>query len=165
MRALRWHSAFFFNFRFLPQRLQPSGWRRSKIIERPQSDQLGLRSAWDHWIRKTTHWRRFDVYRIKQATYELSESDALNMRKGIDPRCRKRAACRGRITGVSQHIFSKCLGETGLSPGLILCGLIIMCGSWRMEVCDENYTKSKRKAQQWVSPLAIALQHSHIIFL
>ena len=43
--------------------------------------------------------------------------------------------------------------------------LIHFGGLWRMEVLRRKYSKSEKQGEQWVAPLAIALQHGHIIFL
>jgi len=56
------------------------------------------------------------------------------------------------------------LGEQGY-PGLILWLIIHVGGLWRMEVVRRRYAKSEKAGEQWVAPLAIALQHGHVIYL
>ncbi len=60
--------------------------------------------------------------------------------------------------------YFEMLGEQGY-PGLVLWMLIHFGGLWRMEVLRRKYSKSEKQGEQWVAPLAIALQHGHIIFL
>jgi len=60
--------------------------------------------------------------------------------------------------------YFEMLGEQGY-PGLILWLMIHVGGLWRMELLRRRYSKSKKQDEQWVAPLAIALQNGHVIFL
>lgn len=60
--------------------------------------------------------------------------------------------------------YFEMLGEQGY-PGLIIWLLIHVGGVWRMEVITRIYRKRNRDDEQWVAPLATALQNAQIIFL
>jgi hypothetical protein len=55
------------------------------------------------------------------------------------------------------------LGEQGF-PGLFLFLLIHVGGLFRMEVLRRRYKRAEGD-QAWISPLATALQHAHIVYL
>ncbi|HZG08239.1 MAG TPA: DUF5935 domain-containing protein [Allosphingosinicella sp.] len=59
--------------------------------------------------------------------------------------------------------YFEMLGEQGF-PGLILFLLIHVGGLVRMEVLRRRFRKAEGD-EAWISPLATALQHAHIIFL
>ncbi len=59
--------------------------------------------------------------------------------------------------------YFEMLGEQGW-PGLILWLMIHLGGIFRMEVLRRRYWKAPPD-QAWISPLATALQHSHLIYL
>jgi putative inorganic carbon (hco3(-)) transporter len=58
--------------------------------------------------------------------------------------------------------YFEMLGEQGY-PGLIIWLLIHFGGVWRMEVVSRLYRK--REGEEWVAPLATALQNSHIVYM
>jgi putative inorganic carbon (hco3(-)) transporter len=60
--------------------------------------------------------------------------------------------------------YFEMLGEQGY-PGLIIWLLIHFGGVWRMEVVSRLYRRRKREGEEWVAPLATALQNAHIIYL
>jgi putative inorganic carbon (hco3(-)) transporter len=60
--------------------------------------------------------------------------------------------------------YFEMLGEQGY-PGLIIWLLIHFGGVWRMEMVSRLYRKRKREGEEWVAPLATALQNAHIVYL
>jgi putative inorganic carbon (hco3(-)) transporter len=60
--------------------------------------------------------------------------------------------------------YFEMLGEQGY-PGLIIWLLIHFGGVWRMEVVSRLYRKRKREGEEWIAPLATALQNAHIVYL
>jgi probable O-glycosylation ligase (exosortase A-associated) len=59
--------------------------------------------------------------------------------------------------------YFEMLGEQGY-PGLLLWLMINLGGVFRMEVLRRRYRKAET-GQEWVAPLAAALQNAHIIYL
>ena len=59
--------------------------------------------------------------------------------------------------------YFEMLGEQGY-PGLIIWLLINIIGVFRMEVLRRRYKKAE-EGEQWIAPLASALQSAHIIYL
>jgi probable O-glycosylation ligase (exosortase A-associated) len=60
--------------------------------------------------------------------------------------------------------YFEMLGEQGY-PGLALWLLIQGIGLLRMEVIRRRYKDRTAEHQRWIAPLAVALQHAHIIYL
>ncbi len=60
--------------------------------------------------------------------------------------------------------YFEMLGEQGY-PGLALWLLLHMSGLIQMERLRRRYRKTRRAEEQWIAPLAMALQHGHIIYL
>lgn len=60
--------------------------------------------------------------------------------------------------------YFEMLGEQGY-PGLVIWLLIHFGGVWRMEMLMRLYKKRAREDEEWVAPLATALQNAQIIFL
>jgi putative inorganic carbon (hco3(-)) transporter len=60
--------------------------------------------------------------------------------------------------------YFEMLGEQGY-PGLIIWLLIHFGGVWRMEMVSRLYRKRKCEGEEWVAPLATALQNAHIVYL
>ena len=56
------------------------------------------------------------------------------------------------------------LGEQGY-PGLALWLLLHAVGLLRMEQLRRRYLKTRRAEEQWIAPLATALQHGHIVYM
>ncbi len=150
---------------FLPQSFTD----RMATIENYQADQsASTRIAVWQWTldyaKKNPFGGGFDVYRINKLTYELSEVDITQYEEwGIDP-----DDVDGRLVEDESRAFHssyfEMLGEQGI-PGLTLWLIIHFGGLWRMELLRRKYAKSEKQNEQWVAPLAIALQHGHIIFL
>jgi O-antigen ligase len=59
--------------------------------------------------------------------------------------------------------YFEMLGEQGY-PGLIIWLLINVIGVFRMEVLRRRYKKPEA-GQEWIAPLASALQNAHIVYL
>lgn len=60
--------------------------------------------------------------------------------------------------------YFEMLGEQGF-PGLILWLIIHVGGIWRMEMVQRLYRKRARPEEDWVVPLALALQNGQIIYM
>ncbi|WOF43960.1 putative O-glycosylation ligase, exosortase A system-associated [Sphingopyxis indica] len=60
--------------------------------------------------------------------------------------------------------YFEMLGEQGY-PGLALWLLLHVAGILQMERLRRRYLKTRRAEEQWIAPLATALQHGHIIYL
>jgi len=60
--------------------------------------------------------------------------------------------------------YFEMLGEQGY-PGLALWLLLHGAGLVQMERLRRRYLKTRRAEEQWIAPLATALQHGHIIYL
>ena len=150
---------------FLPQ----SFTERMATIENYEADQsASTRIAVWQWtidyVKNNPFGGGFEVYRINKLTYELSEVDVSQYEEwGIDPDDVDARLIEDEARAFHSSYFEM-LGEQGY-PGLVLWMLIHFGGLWRMEVLRRKYSKSEKQGEQWVAPLAIALQHGHIIFL
>lgn len=60
--------------------------------------------------------------------------------------------------------YFEMLGEQGF-PGLAMWLIIHIGGIWRMEVVQRLYRRRNRADEDWVVPLALALQNGQIIYL
>ncbi|HMT41994.1 putative O-glycosylation ligase, exosortase A system-associated [Sphingorhabdus sp.] len=101
----------------------------------------------------------FDAYRINKIRYDLPVVDENGFDTGaVD---RKEIVDQGRAYHSS---YFEMLGEQGF-PGLIIWLLIHVGGVWRMEMIARMYKKRDRPDEQWVAPLATALQNAQIIYL
>jgi len=60
--------------------------------------------------------------------------------------------------------YFEMLGEQGY-PGLALWLLLQAVGLVQMERVRRRYLKTRRGEEQWIAPLATALQHGHIVYL
>ena len=150
---------------FLPQSFTD----RMATIENYEADQsASTRIAVWQWtldyVKSNPFGGGFDVYRINKLTYELSEVDVEQYEDwGIDPDDVDARLVEDEARAFHSSYFEM-LGEQGY-PGLILWLIIHVGGLWRMEVLRRKYAKSEKRGEQWVAPLAIALQHGHIIYL
>ncbi|HMU22956.1 MAG TPA: putative O-glycosylation ligase, exosortase A system-associated, partial [Sphingorhabdus sp.] len=100
-----------------------------------------------------------DAYRINKIRYDLPVVDENGFDTGaVD---RKEIVDQGRAYHSS---YFEMLGEQGF-PGLIIWLLIHVGGVWRMEMIARMYKKRDRPDEQWVAPLATALQNAQIIYL
>jgi len=142
---------------------------RMGTIENYQADQsASTRLAVWQWtlgyVKQHPFGGGFDVYRINKLTYELSEVDITQYEEwGIDPDDVDARLVEDESRAFHSSYFEM-LGEQGY-PGLILWLIIHVGGLWRMELLRRRYAKSEKQSEQWVAPLAIALQHGHVIYL
>lgn len=60
--------------------------------------------------------------------------------------------------------YFEMLGEQGF-PGLALWLAIQLGGIWRMEVLRRRFRRQPAEGQEWIAPLATALQHGQIIYM
>lgn len=60
--------------------------------------------------------------------------------------------------------YFEMLGEQGY-PGLTLWLMLHLTGLIQMERIRRRYLKTRRGEEQWIPPLATALQHGHIVYL
>lgn len=60
--------------------------------------------------------------------------------------------------------YFEMLGEQGY-PGLALWLILHIGGLTQMERLRRRYLKTRRAEEQWISPLATALQHGHIVYM
>lgn len=101
----------------------------------------------------------FDSYRVNKIRYNMPLTDE-----------------EGRLTGESTTVevvdagrafhssYFEMLGEHGYF-GLALWLFIHVGGVWRMEMLRRLYIKRAREDEEWVAPLALALQNFSIIYL
>lgn len=142
---------------------------RMSTIENYDSDQsASTRIAVWRWtleyVKTHPFGGGFEVYRINKLTYKLSKVDTEQYEEwGIDPDDVDARVIEDEARAFHSSYFEM-LGEQGY-PGLIMWLFIHIGGLWRMEVLRRKYAKSKKESEQWVAPLAIALQHGHVIYL
>lgn len=60
--------------------------------------------------------------------------------------------------------YFEMLGEQGY-PGLLMWLVLHVWGLVTMETLRRRYLKTRRAEEQWIAPLATALQHGHVIYL
>jgi len=150
---------------FLPQSFTD----RMATIENYEADQsASTRIAVWRWtldyVQQHPFGGGFDVYRINKLTYELSEVDVAQYEQwDIDPDDVEARLVEDEARAFHSSYFEM-LGEQGY-PGLILWLIIHVGGLWRMEILRRKYSKSEKEEEQWVAPLATALQHGHMIYL
>lgn len=60
--------------------------------------------------------------------------------------------------------YFEMLGEQGY-PGLLLWLILQAIGIVQMERLRRRYLKTRRAEEQWIAPLATALQHGHIVYM
>ena len=60
--------------------------------------------------------------------------------------------------------YFEMLGEQGY-PGTLLWLLLHITGIVQMERVGRRYLKTRRAEEQWIAPLATALQHGHIVYM
>ncbi|MEM1132673.1 MAG: putative O-glycosylation ligase, exosortase A system-associated [Pseudomonadota bacterium] len=100
----------------------------------------------------------FDAYRGNSVRVEKIETTSSGTRTSIE---------------VEEYVDSKrayhssyfeMLGEQGF-PGLALWLGIMVGGIARMEIVRRHYTKKHKAGEEWVAPLALALQNSQVIYM
>jgi putative inorganic carbon (hco3(-)) transporter len=101
----------------------------------------------------------FDAYRENRIKYKIeAKMDAPVDSVGDEPQ---------EVVDASRAYHSsyfEMLGEQGY-PGLIIWLLIHIGGIWRMEMVSRLYRKRKREGEEWIAPLATALQNAQIVYM
>lgn len=103
----------------------------------------------------------FNVYRQNQIRYDIAPS------KDSEPQAYPNVPRVTEIVDEGRAFHSsyfEMLGEQGF-PGLFMWLIIQFGGVWRMEAIQRLYRKRNRDDEQWVAPLANALQNAQIIYL
>lgn len=103
----------------------------------------------------------FDVYRQNRIRYDIDATQTPGEVAAPDMPDVKEIVDEGRAFHSS---YFEMLGEQGF-PGLFLWLCIHLGGVWRMEYISRLYRKRNRPDENWVAPLANALQNSQIIYL
>lgn len=147
-------------FPFLPQTFVD---RMSTISNYEADESASTRIAVWKWtweyVQDNPFGGGFDAFRQNKVIYDIPlegaegfEEESVDEREVVD---------EGRAYHSS---FFEMLGEQGF-PGLIMWLIIHVGGVWRMEIIRRMYLRRKREDEQWVAPLALALQNGQIIFL
>lgn len=103
----------------------------------------------------------FEVYRQNRIRYDMDRTTVEGEPLPADLSEVNEVVDEGRAFHSS---YFEMLGEQGF-PGLLIWLIIQLGGVWRMEVIQRMYRKRDRPDEQWVAPLATALQNSQIIYL
>lgn len=106
----------------------------------------------------------FDVYRINKLTYELADDEdapEVELDYELEDDGPIEIVDEGRAFHSS---YFEMLGEQGF-PGLFLWLIVHVGGVWRMEILRRRYLKRGKEGEQWIAPLATALQNGQIIYL
>ncbi len=107
----------------------------------------------------------FNMYKMNKISYELKESD----KPGDTPTDLDPAAGSGPVVVEDESrafhsSYFEMLGETGW-PGLFLWLFIFVGSIIRLEIIRRRYQKRAQPGEEWVAPLAQALQNFLIIFM
>ena len=103
----------------------------------------------------------FDVYRQNRIRYDIDTTQQPGEVAAPDMPDVKEIVDQGRAFHSS---YFEMLGEQGFA-GLFMWLIIHVGGVWRMEYISRLYRKRNRPEENWVAPLATALQNSQIIYL
>lgn len=118
--------------------------------------------AWTwEYVKKHPMGGGFDVYRQNRIRYDIDATQKPGEVAALDMPDVKEIVDEGRAFHSS---YFEMLGEQGF-PGLFLWLCIHLGGVWRMEYISRLYRKRNRPDENWVAPLANALQNSQIIYL
>ncbi|MDZ7587718.1 MAG: putative O-glycosylation ligase, exosortase A system-associated [Parasphingorhabdus sp.] len=143
--------------------------KRMSTIENPEADQsastrLAVWSwTWDY-VKQHPFGGGFDVYQINNVSFTLAP-DANAPDAGFEALddAPEDVVVEDKARAFHSSYFEM-LGEQGF-PGLILWLMIHIGGVIRMELVLRRYRKSKAADEQWIAPLATALQQGQIIYL
>lgn len=101
----------------------------------------------------------FEIYRQNSIRYRIPVTNPEEIAmEGITS---KEIVDKGRAFHSS---YFEMLGEQGY-PGLIIWLLINLGGLFRMEILQRMYKKRARPDEEWVAPLATALQNGQVIYM
>jgi len=147
---------------FLPQTFV----ERMQTIENYEQDESASTriAVWSwtwEYVKQNPMGGGFEAYRQNKIKYEINVIDDNGMATGEIESGAKDIEDEGRAYHSS---YFEMLGEQGW-PGLIIWLSIHVGGVWRMEMIQRMYKKRNREGEEWVAPLAIALQNAQIIFL
>ncbi|WP_022671714.1 putative O-glycosylation ligase, exosortase A system-associated [Novosphingopyxis baekryungensis] len=101
----------------------------------------------------------FEAYRQNTLRYEMPAVDSNGIATGGTEV--QEVVDAGRAYHSS---YFEMLGEQGFF-GLLLWLIIHVGGVWRMELLRRRYKDSQKADQQWITPLAQALQNAQIVYL
>ena len=99
----------------------------------------------------------FEAYRQNRLRYEVVKAE------GTDNNVTLERNVETDQARAYHSAYFEMLGEQGY-PGLALWLMINLGGLFRMEILRQRFRKSD-PGQEWVAPLASALQHGHMIYL
>jgi putative inorganic carbon (hco3(-)) transporter len=137
--------------------------KRTDTISNYQADEsastriMVWKWTWEY-VKQNPGGGGFDVYRKNRLRYEIPVAP---QDIGVGGSSTKVIVDQGRAFHSS---YFEMLGEQGFF-GLFLWLCIHLGGVWRMEVVQRRYRKSDDPQDQWIAPLAIALQNSQIIYM
>lgn len=147
---------------FLPQSFVE---RMETIQNYEQDESASTRIAVWNWtweyVKQNPLGGGFEAYRQNKIKYEIEVIDENGLSTGEFESGAKDIEDEGRAYHSS---YFEMLGEQGWA-GLTIWLLIHVGGVWRMEVIRRMYKKRNREDEEWVAPLAIALQNAQIIYL
>lgn len=107
----------------------------------------------------------FNAYLLNKVKYDLAEDKNQPEEEELDYEIEDEGPIEIVDEGRAYHSsYFEMLGEQGY-PGLFIWLFIHVGGVWRMEVLRRRYQKTEKQGEQWVAPLALALQNAHIIYL
>jgi probable O-glycosylation ligase (exosortase A-associated) len=100
----------------------------------------------------------FDAYRGNNIRFETVTQDEAGGQTDVE------SSVKTDKARAYHSAYFEMLGEQGY-PGLIMWLLIHGVGLIRMEIVRRRFRNTPVESEQWIGPLAEALQHAHIIFL
>ena len=141
------------------RRPSPSGWGRSRPIRRMRRPRPGSPCGSGRSTTPSDHpfGGGFEAYRQNEIRYEKVKVDAAGANATVD------RAAGGRSARAYHSAYFEMLGEQGY-PGLAIWLMINWAGIWRMEMLRRRYHRP-RAGQEWVAPLASALQQGHLVYM
>ncbi len=147
---------------FLPQ----SFVERMQTIENYEADESASTriAVWSwtlEYVKTHPFGGGFEAYRQNKIRYDIPIIDENGLDTGMIESSEKEIEDEGRAYHSS---YFEMLGEQGW-PGLAIWLIIHVGGVWRMEVIRRKYKKRGRAEEDWVAPLALALQNAQIIYL
>lgn len=113
--------------------------------------------TWDY-VQEHPFGGGFEAYRANKLRYETVKTEQSGATAQVE---RTEQVDQGRAY---HSAYFEMLGEQGW-PGFLLWTAIQAIGVWRMEVLQRRYRKNSAPDQQWIAPLAGALQQAHVVYL
>lgn len=144
---------------FLPQSFTD---RMQTITEYKADQSASTRVAVWGWtwnyVKQNPMGGGFEAYRQNKLRIKTVESTGTETTESLEV---EEIVDEGRAYHSS---YFEMLGEQGF-PGLAIWLFIHLGGIWRMEWLRRHYMKRARPDEQWVAPLALALQNGQIIYM